>query len=781
MIFFDTETCGLHGPIVLLQWAEGDGEIHLHEVWRQPVKDTIELIEKIVNHKEGVVGFNLAFDWFHICQTYTTLQLIENKDEPPDITEYAIKEKEARDGKCLKPVTACDLMLHARKGEYQSTMDRNDIRIKKVPTQIAHRLAAELGRRVPLKDVYFARLKDKKRRWQVQDILDDVGDVIPDFKDIVLKFAPSSALKALAVDALGLEEVTVFSDVDLPDAYKPAESGFAPYALSPFFQKKKNRKILRIPKPGMWYGKWPSLIKYHISHWAFNKKARKYAEDDVVYTRALYYFFNKPEMGDDDSILACMVGANRWRGYAVDIEGIQRLKEEAEKHVAEIKSVVNFNSQASCKAYLKETLSDLEVMAISDGDKMTTKGVILEEIASWTKEGICPDCKGMGCDKCKDGLVESNEPHEAAKRAQLILEGRHSAKEVELYTKLLMAGRFHASLKVIGTLSSRMSGADGLNPQGIKHAKYVRKNFKLALPGMILCGGDFDGFEVSIADAVYADPELHKDLLSGKKFHGIFGQHLFPELSYEELLATEGLAGDANKYVKAKSGVFLLFYMGEAYSLMHRLGLSEEVAENAFHSFMSKYKVFAKKRRRFAEMFCSMEQKGGIGSKVTWREPDDFIESILGFRRYFTLENRICKALFDLAENPPREWLKVKMKVVRRDREQSATGAARSALFAAAFALQASNMRAAGNHVIQSPGGQITKSLQCHLWELQPAGIHDWKIQPLNIHDEIQSPCVPELADKTKEIVDAFIENMRHTIPLLSMTWKTNLDSWADK
>ena len=49
-----------------------------------------------------------------------------------------------------------------------------------------------------------------------------------------------------------------------------------------------------------------------------------------------------------------------------------------------------------------------------------------------------------------------------------------------------------------------------------------------------------------------------------------------------------------------------------------------------------------------------MRQPGGIGSKVEWHEPADFVESMLGFRRYFTLENRICKTLFDLADDPLR-------------------------------------------------------------------------------------------------------------------------------
>ena len=110
-----------------------------------------------------------------------------------------------------------------------------------------------------------------------------------------------------------------------------------------------------------------------------------------------------------------------------------------------------------------------------------------------------------------------------------------AAKEVELYQKLILAGKFHASFNVIGALSSRMSGADGLNAQGIKHTKEVRKQFPLAwedtanfgeLIQYVLCGGDFDAFEVTIADAVCDDEALRAELKQGKKIHALFGKGL---------------------------------------------------------------------------------------------------------------------------------------------------------------------------------------------------------------------------------------------------------------
>ena len=107
------------------------------------------------------------------------------------ILDIASVEKFARDGDCIKPQTACDLMLHARKGPYQSTMDRNDIRVKRVPAQLADLVAMELHERIPLPDIYFARRKKKVDcNWQVSDIVEDDGVVNRDFRDVVLKVKP---------------------------------------------------------------------------------------------------------------------------------------------------------------------------------------------------------------------------------------------------------------------------------------------------------------------------------------------------------------------------------------------------------------------------------------------------------------------------------------------------------------------------------------------------------------------------------------------------------------
>jgi DNA polymerase I-like protein with 3'-5' exonuclease and polymerase domains len=283
-------------------------------------------------------------------------------------------------------------------------------------------------------------------------------------------------------------------------------------------------------------------------------------------------------------------------------------------------------------------------------------------------------------------------------------------------------------------------------------------------------------------DAAYGDPKLRAKLQSGKKIHALFGLHLFPGKTYEEIMASKGEHDNVkNLYDRSKRGVFGIAYGGNEHTLMTRVGISEEGAIRGYKSWIGEYKVWAAARERDQRMFCSMTQPGGIGTQVVWKDPAEYIESLFGFRRYFHLENQIVKVLFDLANDPPKDWKYYKVKVVRRDREQTASGASRSALFAAAFNVQASNMRAAGNHRIQSSGATLTKGLQRVIWDLQPCGINRWHVQPMNIHDEVMCPALKHLRPVITKVVNNFVESYRDRVPLIEIDWGEEIQTWADK
>jgi hypothetical protein len=797
-IFLDTETCGLCGPITLLQYAIGGGEIVLHEPWNRPIQETIDLFEMIATHPGGVVLFNAVFDWFQIAKMGTTLLLMEDKSKIliDCVEEYALKESEGRNGPCVKPVAALDLMLHARKGPYQNTMNRGDIRIRRVPTALSYLLANELDHKIELPSILFARQRVKKK-WSTYAIEHSDGTVDPNFRDVVLKFAPSSGLKALAVEALGVPEDEILAFGDIEPEGKPVEIPYAPYATA-------------VGQPGAWQGAWPDLIHAHVDHWATHEAARKYATLDIVYTRGLYHHFGKPEMGDDDSELACMVGAVRWRGFRIIPEGIKKLKEQAEAKVASIPTSPN-----KVKDALWPLLSEEEKLATGG----STKKTILEALAKQTHVR-CEPCNGQGCELCNG---EGFKAHPAAEMAGLILDARKAKYEINFFEKLLLAGRLHASFDVIGALSSRMSGSGGgLNTQGIKRDKYVREQFPLAWDGYVLCGGDFAGFEVVLAEAAYNDPDLRRDLqikraclkcttgescekcgktgaigdrlcecktlkpkpgcddcfetgLADTKIHALFGQNVYPDMTYEQILK------DKDKYTRCKSAVFAMLYGGEGYTLQDRLGVEIEIANAAHARFCAQYPGVGRAQKRTSDMFCTMRQDENT-CRINWDQPADYIESLFGFRRYFTLENRITKHLFDLAQAPPRTWRNLNIRVERRSgREQTASGATQSALFGAAFAVQASNKRAAGNHEIQSSGATITKALQRKIWDFQPAGVNPWMVIPLNVHDEIMCPTSPDLVEDVRSKVDNTVEAFRSKVPLIKMVWSTHLKTWADK
>jgi hypothetical protein len=224
-----------------------------------------------------------------------------------------------------------------------------------------------------------------------------------------------------------------------------------------------------------------------------------------------------------------------------------------------------------------------------------------------------------------------------------------------------------------------------------------------------------------------------------------------------------------------------MFYGGEGTTLQTRLGVDLATANKAYIEFGRQFKQVGIARQRIKDKFCSMRQPGGIGSRVEWHEPAEKIESLFGFPRYFTLENRICKTLYDLANNPPKAWKQIKVKVVRRDRQQWADGAARSALFGAAFNIQTSSMRAAANHEIQSSGAQITKRVQKSIWEIQPPGVNEWRVQAMNIHDEIMAVVAPAYSEQVKQVVNETVETFRPRVPLIRMDWKIGLKDWSSK
>lgn len=709
MIFLDSETIGLVGPMVLLQTARDDEPARLHHVWDEPVGATLELLESLTT--DAVCGFNLTFDWFHIQRTHNILRLMQDKSKPPIPQEWVALSRRAVNGPCLKPPAAMDVMLHARKGPMQSLMERDDVRIRRVPKQIAYGLAERLTNELEIESIYFARRK-AGYQWQVVE-----SEERPDFPDVVLRFAASGGLKPLGRFLLNHQG----GDFPIPKEYRP-----------------RGELQWNIHDTA-----WRTIFHYHCAFWATNRVARQYAADDIKLTRDLWKHFGSPPPGDTNSNLACLVGSARWRGYNINRRLLSELAAEA-----------NVKKNAAPRDWrlvlrgLHERMTEMEAATITDTGASTL-----------------------------DVIIKVGGP--AARFAQEVKDARASSTLHQNLHKILANDRLHFDMKVTGTLSDRTSGASGFSIHGIERDGDIRKG--LVLPTPRTSGGDFEGYEVSIADAVYNDPQLNADIRSGRKLHTVLGTMLYDE-DYDTVkgspeVRVQGKGWDGDLYNPAKHSVFAWIYGAEAPKIAETARIEQEDAERAIAQLYERYPRLSQGRRRIFDRFCSMRQPGGLGSRVEWHEPDDYIESLFGFRRYFTLENKICKFLFDLAHDPPDEWKSLKGKVQRREgRFQTQGGAAMSALYGAAFQMQARNMRCAANHEIQSTGAHITKEVQHAIWKLQPTGVHEWVVQPFNMHDEVVVSHSIDVVDAVRETEAEF----KKVVPLLSLAWKTDVRNWKE-
>lgn len=753
-IRFDTESIMYLGPTMMIQWATqaNPNDIHLHDVFDVPVKDTISLIGRMA--ESTLVGFNLSHDAYHLCRTLNCLMYL-NPNKPPDPYEY--REAELQDYSkelCFKPFEAVDLMIVGRRDKFQGMMRQKPVQIDRVARVTAEAMIKYLKEGMIIPDQYFAKNieKDKEANaWkmfelhldtkefitpqQKKAITDGKSDIVidPDFVSLRLDFNPSANLKSVAKYHLGFTDTEEFEQRG--DNYE--EKSWWPCS-----------------------GDWIGVYNQHKFLWENDPKKRDYARRDVVYTTALDVDFGCPK-GDGDSMLATMVGNTHWCGYAVDLVEANEQYDVAKVVVDKAKERINYNSPMAVKEFLHEVCEPVERLAIRDTTKETIKAC-------------------LSADNPK--LIE---------RAQLIIDARDKEMELRILERLVKARRLYVTFNVSGTRTNRMAGGDAINktkgsinPQGIKKGK-LRKVFTFAdkSNGEILSNGDFKGFEVAIYDAVYQDPKLHEQLLSGKKIHAIWGSYVYG-MSYEEILKTEHIKATEPDgfYSRSKNSFFAGLYGAQPEKIAEITWLDEEEAEEALNKFLDDYPTIQKAQKQVEEDFTCMVQPGGIGTMIKWKDPKKFIKSFLGFTRSFEFEYMIVECLFNLSGDlRGQDDLKGEGYVIRKDRPQTIAGANMSAIFSACFSIISKVIKIAGNFKIQSPGGEITKALQVKLTEFQPQGIHTWKIKLFNVHDELETAHVEEIKDEIEQSVREFVEEYKKHVPLLAIDWKKDVESWYEK
>ena len=709
MLRLDTESIGLMGPVTLIQWAKKGEQPTLWNVWEETIDNTLIKIRDIIN--QPLLIFNASHDSFKLHQLYNTLILHPDKHLPPDPDKYYALERESwKNAIALKPPKVLDYYLILKKFFFPDIGQRKPFEIYRVPIQASEYLFRQLEE-IKLHPLLFKKYKNKTSKWSITPDDDN-------FVNFKLDFNPSLSLKNIINHLFGIET----KSIQIPPHMQPEEKEWDPYGCD-----------------------WRPLFKFHTNWWYKNQYARQYASEDIQYLDMLEAYINDQSVidFDQDSELAWMVGACRFKGYPIDIELLDSLISDIQAN----KKRVPTSPQAALR-YLHAVCPPLLKATIQDTSDPTLQTIIKE------------------CDPNDEETIE------LIKRATEISQTREQEKQEELFRKLQLVGRFFPDFNVCGTASNRMSGRGGINPQGINKDVAIRSIFTLhESEGESLCGGDFDGQEVTIFDAIINDPTLRKMLQSGVKLHSVFASYLF-NIPLEEM----NEKNYPSEYYKGKQCVFATIYGAQAQKLSQVSGLSIEEVTKAMNRLMLEIPGIGRALTELTPLYSPATQEG-IGRAVKWNEPKDIIGSLFGYNRSFRLDVYMAKNFFRLASTGVRDLKNLTMRVVRKDREQSVMGATQSALYAAMFSVFSSMLRVANNHRIQATGAGVTKKLQYDIWQLQPQGCNPFVVAPLNVHDEVVTPttCPTQVA----EVVAKSVEEMRTKIPLLKIKWKSGLEDWS--
>jgi hypothetical protein len=752
--FLDTETCGLFGPPVIMQVGYGNRKPFIHHIWSRTAQSTMRLIENIV--KCRVVAHNLNFDWQKMQSLYQNLLVLSRefgpRAKPQDHIEFFARECEPNgwaEDVCLKPAGSICTLTLAQKTLGGTSLAAKAIYIRKVPAMVAQQLCDWLEEETNLPEILFVR---RKTRWTVRE--SDHGLA---WRDVVLSFGPSNALKDVCKHVLGSDVVT-WDESDAGTLEWPKEEGYCPIAA-------------RLDEGNWTYDKgklWPALIRQHIDHWASSDNAEKYALSDVYLVRALYKHFGSPT-NDFDSDLITQVASVRQRGFDFNVAGMQELAVQSAAYVANAE--INVDSPKQVRQYLAEVLDPAEAIIV---EKSAAKAVLKNIRKTFTLDEE-EECCDEGCPRCDFTGKVGPGPMPVVARVNHIEEVRKHTKRLQVFNKLLVAGRAYPNFKVVGSKSGRMAGTDGLNFHGIDKKRDIRDLFTFKRPGWILSGGDYDSQELAIAGTAYDDLVLVGEISKGKSLHGLFGAEVY-NTTYEDIMENKA----DGRYDKAKTGMYALLYGAAPFKIAQSLGIPEHEANVALERFFKKYASTKKTRERLASELTSLRSVDG--GAICWQEPlKDHVDSVFGFRRSFEVENLVIRMLVEVLPKLHDLFGKYKATVERKvGKPQTITGAVYSAIYGAAFSLQGKIIRSALNHIIQSTGRTVTLGLQHNLWELQPVGIHPWRICLMSIHDEVVAESAPEDGPVILERVQNKLMEQCKTIPLLSIGWSPDLSCWGE-
>lgn len=726
-LYLDTESTGLMGPLNLVQIGDEDGRV----IFIRPYKEQEKmegLRNSLMNENFTFVGYNVQFDAWKLYQFYGQQEAFECKfidllhrvKTSPPFAPFLKK-------KSVVKLADIDERVAGVVGEY---------------------VCGEIQKLVP--QGIEIKVKTSKKRKGFVD-LSFRSEVDAKLKTVISSLFPEEREYLKKIRETGW---------DLPDWKEKGWLGAmekekeAQYYLLYL----ENEKILDIPSS-------PFLA---------------YARRDIEYLFFLDKFFKFPAQTDDD-VCSEIVAFTRFRGFEIDAAGLEEYKKGLEGELEKIEKFFPGVKLLSPKERKKYLNSKFNLRLKGTGKKS------LEKLKRDLKFAIN-----------SSDLFVATEMSTAvnAQSAQILKEVEKIEKYNGLYQRktqakrLLEAGKFYPDFVVIGTQSGRMAGKGGINTQGIDRGKEgIRKYIKLSQ------GGDFDSLELNLAAYLYDDKMMQDDLcqIDMHLNTGLILINSFLPLSYAEAKKIKENKGHPlHEKVKAvrqagKTINFSMLYFCSDQRVQQILEENEIeggvfLASEIRKKFLERYVGISLFSKKAEKKFCTLNPDSWFSCRADVDKMATRVENCFGYTRNFEFEKLLCQ-LFVSDEGIERtaqkecERLKIEEEKIVRKKEKGEQLIFRSILSArlgAILNIQSAVFRAAGNHIVQSSGAQMTKKLMGAIWKRK-------KVALMNVHDEVNiSPEYSDEYEEIKKIVEEFLESQRSLIPTLSMSWD-KMSVWADK
>lgn len=664
-LWLDTETAGLCGRVVSIQYSIDDGPIKI--IFPFEVYGAVEELRELLYSSDTIViGFNLTFDLYKLYEMFHELAGFSIRSREEEIAPFRCR--------CI------DLMIRSKQHKILNILSagKKIVKLKKIPEQYQEKIT-EYVEKLLVKNIKIPIKLGKK-------LSKDKGN-----KSVTVTYSVQSSGRLKEIMRLLGQKVDQIEDV-LELAQFP-EKIFIPGG-EPEHEEDYRR-----------------LYSNNLKKLLTDKRAIEYAKNDIRYLKILYEIFDSLEPNEQDSAV-CVVAYTQYRGFEIDRELVNQEKERLEKLLAETAVNTPFNPGSSKQRldYLQANLIDRELAKLLKKANKETMQVLLDQ-GSLNSEATTVIEKLLNYGKLKQQL-------DFLKLFLSSPTGRiHPPFRVWGTSTGRMAGtrgfNLH-SLAKDGAVRKCVKVSQGGDFNGLEMAiaeaffedeeytKEYRKGTDMHLLTACLLFPELPPYEECIKIKENKQDPKHKEIKGKRQL----GKTLNFAILYfcSPIKVAEKLGCSVDEAAKKMQDGFFNKYksFGEYRQVISEYFCTADT-ETWIRNSVSKMAVFMGDLTGTNRRWCAFERQM---AKIFWEEADNIAKE-------------------SGAENDKNNKNFLRSTVKGKQTEYQAI---RSACLGAALGIQSATSRSVGNFPIQASGAWLTKCLTKRLWEkfyVPMINIHD--------------------------------------------------------